>query len=743
MSGPVRISRRAFLAVAGASAGGALVLGVRTFAEAESTRLEGGPSFTPNMWLSISTTGETSIWVAKAEMGQGVHTSLPMIVAEELDIDLSRVRVVQALVEPRFATFLGTGGSSSVMTSFEPLRQAGATARSMLVAAAADMWNVPVAECSTEPGVVIHAASGRRTAYESLVEAASHLPVPAVPISKDPATFRLIGKKIPRLDTPPKVDGSAVYGIDVRTPGLLFAVVARCPVYGGKVASFDGARAKKAEGVRHVMPFGDAGVAVVAETTWAALEGRRALEVQWNEGTNVHWNSEEIAKFLAERGTQPAMRDRDDGNVDEALEKCHREFTATYTTPFVAHAPIEPVNTTVSVRRDGCEIWGPLQYADGVQQDAAQITGLPPSAITVHTTFLGGGLGRKAESDFATDAILLSKALGQPVQLLYSREDDTAHDHFRPTSRHWMRAGIDGDGKLIAWSHRIVAPSLRQQWEWGRKAEDIQRGLDKWATEPPNHVAYRAPNFRVEYVMAQTPVPVGAWRSIYASQTAFADECFVDELATALGKDPVAFRLELIGQTSPLHRSVLERAAREAGWGKPLPQGRSRGVAVYRYGSNSTYVAEVAEVSVDPDGRVRVHRVVCAVDGGMIVNPGIVEAQIEGAILYGLSAALSGEITFARGRCQQSNFHDAPLLRFSETPSIEVHILKNERPPTGIGEPGVPPIAPAVANAVSAAIGNRIRELPLTPARIAAARQLPNRKAILSFEEPAIPRLLS
>ena len=721
MSGPMQVSRRAFLAVAGTSAAGALVLGVRVSHAADLTRAGGESSFAPNMWLSISENGDTAIWVTKAEMGQGVYTSLPMIVAEELDIDLSRVRVVQALVEPRFAPFLGTGGSSSVMTSFEPLRQAGAAARAVLLTAAAVTWNVPPAECQTEPGVVIHASSGRRAPYGTLVEAASQLPVPTAPALKNPAMFRLIGKSVLRLDTPAKIDGSATYGIDVRTPGLLFAVVARCPVYGGKVASFDGTRAKTVEGVRQVVPLGEAGVAVVAETTWAALEGRRALEIQWNEGPNIHWDSNEIARFLEERCVQPAMRDRDDGNVDEALERCHRQFAATYLAPFLTHAPIEPVNTTVYVRRDACEIWGPLQYADGVQQDAARITGLAPSAITVHTTFLGGGLGRKAESDFATDAILLSKAIGQPVQLLYSREDDIAHDHFRPASRHVMRAGFDAAGNLAAWSHRIVAPSLRQQWEWGRKAEDIQRGLDKWATEPPNHVPYQAPNFRVEYVMAQTPVPVGAWRSIYASQTAFADECFVDELATAMGRDPVGFRLQLIGQASPLHRATLERAAREAGWTKPLSPGRTRGVAVYRYGANSTYVAQVAEVSVEPNGQIRVHRVVCAVDSGTVVNPGIVEAQIEGSILYGLSAALSGEITFARGRCQQSNFHDAPLLRFSESPAIEVHILKNDRSPTGVGEPGVPVIAPAVANAVSAAIGSRIRELPLTPARVTAA----------------------
>jgi isoquinoline 1-oxidoreductase subunit beta len=722
MNGPVHVSRREFLAVAGASAAGAFVLGIRTAHATEPVVGNSAPqAFSPNVWLSISTNGETKIWLAKAEMGQGVYTALPMIVAEELDVDLAQVRVVQALVEPRFAAFIGTGGSSSVMTSWEPLRRAGAAGREMLVAAATAAWNVPAGECHTEPGVVVHAPSRRRAPYGTLVETAAQLPVPATSALKDPAAFRLIGKHVPRLDAPTKVDGSAVYGIDVRVPELLFAIVARCPVYGGTLASFDAARTKGIDGVREVIPIESDKVAVVADTKWAALEGRRTLEVQWNEGPNAHWSSEEIARFLAKRSGQAAVRDRDDGNVDEVLKTCHRRFAATYATPFVTHAAIEPVNTTAHVRSDACEIWGPLQYPDGVQQDAARITGLPPSAITVRTTFLGCGLGRKAEEDFATEAILLSKAIGRPVQVLYSREDDIAHDHFRPASRHLMRAGFDNEGRLVAWNHCIVAPSLRQQWEWGRKAEDIQRGLDRWATEPPNNVAYRAPNFRVEYVMAQTPVPVGAWRSIYASQTAFADECFVDELAVALRKDPVEFRLELIGEGSPLHRNVLERAVREAGWGQPLPSGRSRGVAVYRYGANSTYVAQIAEVSVERNGLVRVHRVVCAVDCGIVVHPGIVQSQMEGSILYGVSAALSGEITFARGRCQQSNFHDAPLLRFSESPTIEVHILNSDRSPTGIGEPGVPVIAPAVANAVSAAIGSRIRELPLTPAQVTAA----------------------
>jgi len=713
----VRVSRRSFLAIAGAGAAGPLVLGTRIGGAGESTK-----EFNPNAWLSIARSGETTIWLTKAEMGQGVYTALPMLVAEELEADWSRVRVVQAVVgpvvEPRLVEFFGTGGSSSVKSSWEPLRRAGAAAREMLIRAAAERWNVPVSECGTEPGSVIHRTSGRRAPYGTLVEAASRISVPEHPKLKDRSEWRLIGKRVARLDTPGKVDGSATFGSDVRVSGLLFAVVARCPVYGGTVASFDAKRAMAVPGVRHVIALRDTGIAVAADTTWAALEGREALDIRWNEGPHADLDDVRIAKLL-NYFAGPAVADRNDGDALRVLETCSRRLAATYVVPFAAHCAIEPLNCTAWVHSDKCEIWGPLQYADVLQKDAAEITGLPLSAILVHTTFVGGGFGRKAEHDFAREAVLLAKETKSPVQLFWPREDDIMHDHFRPASRHFLSAGFDPQGHLAAWSHRIVAPSLRAQWDWGRKAEDIQRGLDKWATAGPGDVAYQAANFRVDYVMAQTPVPVGAWRSVYASQTTFADECFVDELAVALGKDPYTFRLDLIGSAAPLQRAVLERAAREAGWGKPLPPGRARGIAVCKYGE--TYVAQVAEVSVDRNAQVRVHRVVCAADCGIVVNPAIVESQLEGSVLYGLSAALKGEITFAHGRCQQNNFHNAQILRFSEAPEVEVHLLGSDRAPSGVGEPAVPVIAPAVANAVSAAMGRRIRQLPLTPGRLKQA----------------------
>jgi isoquinoline 1-oxidoreductase subunit beta len=722
MNAPADLSRRDFLAAARAA--GALVLGVGIGRPARmETLTDDISSFSPNVWLSIATNGEINIWLSKAEMGQGVYTALPMLVGDELDAEWTRVRVLQADTEAQFAKFLGTGGSSSVRSLWEPLRLAGAAAREMLIATAAAEWKVRAEDCDTVPGTVVHAASGRRAPYGTLVKAASRLHAPSNPRLKERSRFRLIGTRVPRLDTPVKVDGSAIFGADIRVPDMLYGVVARCPFYGGALASYDASRARSMAGVRYVVPVRNTGVAVVADTTWAAFQGRQALDVRWNEGPHANFDSSVASQVLDECAVHPGVADINEGDVNKAFENCARHFTATYSLPFVAHEAIEPLNCTADVRQDKCEIWGPLQSSDAVQRDAAAITGLPLSAITVHTTFIGGGFGRKwpVGMDFSSEAIIVSQAIRRPVQLFWSREDDIAHDLFRPPSRHVMNAGLNTQGHLLAWSHRIVAPSLRAQpFSDGRDDEDIRRGLDKWATEAPVHIGYRPPNFRVEFVITPLPVPVGAWRSVYASQTAFADECFVDELAVACDKDPYTFRMELIGEKSPLHRAVLERVVQKIGWNEPPPAGRARGIAVHRYGENATYVAQVAEVSVDQSGFVRVHRVVCAIDCGAVVNPGIVEAQMEGAILYGLSAALMGEITFAGGRCRQSNFHDAKLLRFSQAPEIEVHILESERHPTGVGEPGVPVIAPAVANAVSAATGCRIRELPLTPARVKA-----------------------
>jgi CO/xanthine dehydrogenase Mo-binding subunit len=666
-----------------------------------------------------------------------------MLIAEELDADWTRIRVVQADMELRVAEFIGTGGSSSVSSLFEPLRKAGAAAREMLIAAAAARWNVPARECRTEAGAVIHDASNRRAGYGSLVEAARTLPVPANPTLKPRSAFRVIGSRTPRLDNGMKVDGSAIYGGDLRLPGMLFAVIARCPIYGGSIKSFDDTKTKAIAGVRHVVPLYDPadgnspvapGLAIVADTTWAALEGRRVLEVTWNEGPNRTMSSASLERRFDDAAKRAGVPHRNDGNVSSALAASARTITSTYRAPFLAHQAIEPLVAVADVRADRCEVWGPFQYPDGVEGAAKRITGLPVEKLRIHTTLIGGGFGRKAYSDFATEALEVSKRVGVPVQLQWTREDDVQFDYFRPPSRHVMSAGFDRAGKLTAWRHKMATPSLRAQWDWGKKDEDVVRGLDKWATESSGQIPYRAPNMRVEFVMTPVPIPVGAWRGVYCAQAAFADECFVDELAIASSQDPLAFRLALIGEASVAeggaggdagagssapHRAVLERAAREAGWGTPLPAGRARGIAVYK--ANDSFVAQVAEVSVDAAHAVRVHRVVCAIDCGLAVNPDIVEAQMEGSIIFALSAALTGEITFENGRCKQSNFHDAPLLRLPDAPRIDVHIMQSVRNPSGVGEPGVSPLAPAVANAVSAALGVRIRELPLTPARLAAA----------------------
>jgi isoquinoline 1-oxidoreductase beta subunit len=660
--------------------------------------------FQPNAWLQVDPQDNVTIWVAKSEMGQGVRTSLPMIVAEELDADWARVRIEPALADARKYGNQLTGGSTSVRTSWEPLRKAGAQARAMLIAAAAQKWGVAPGSCHTENGAVLHSASGRRASYGSLAEAAGKLPVPEKPPLKNTKDFRIVGRSLPRLDIPAKVDGSAQFGIDVRVPGMLFAVVARCPVFGGKPARFDATRAKAVKGVRAVMTVSN-GVAVVADSTWAAMEGRQALDVTWDEGPHASLTSAEISQRFAKLAAGPAAVARHDGDAEAALKRAARTLEAVYEVPFLAHATMEPMNATADVRSGSCEVWAPTQAPSMAQQVAGKIVGVPPEKVTVHITLMGCGFGRRTEGDFVVDAVEASKAAGKPVQVLWTREDDMQHDHYRPASYHLLRAGLDADGRLIAWTHRVVAPSIRGQY-----GDKVEGGVDFGAVDGAVDLPYAIPNLRVDYVMANTPVPVGYWRSVYASQTAFANECFLDEIAAAVGKDPVELRRDLL-RNAPHHKAVLELVAEKSGWGKSLVAGRFRGLAVHK--SFHTYVAEVAEVSLEKDGTPRVHRVVCAVDCGLPVNPAGIVSQMQSGIVFGLSAALRGKITIDKGRVQQSNFDDYPPLRFDEMPHVEAHIVPSTEPPTGTGEPGVPPIAPAVANAVSAARGQRVRRLPI------------------------------
>ena len=708
MGATTQLTRREFIQV-GAAAGGGLLIAIHLPGCAPRDRAPAEPVFLPNAWVRIGPDGIVTLVVDKSEMGQGVLTSMPMLLAEELEADWTKVRIEQApadevYVNPAFGV-QGTGGSTSVRASWDPLREAGATARVMLVAAAAETWGVDPSECRAERGTVVHAGSGRRVGYGEVAEKAATMPVPEQAPLKDPQEFRIIGTRVKRLDTPWKVDGSGVFGIDVRLPGMLFAAVARCPVFGGAAARYDDAKAKAVPGVREVVPI-EQGVAVVATNTWAAMKGRDALEITWDEGPTAAVSSESIRREFERLARGRGAVARSEGDVERALARAARRVEAVYEVPYLAHATMEPMNCTAHVRPDGCDVWVPTQFQTVTQQVAAGIAGLTPEQVNVHTTLLGGGFGRRAEVDFVAEAVQVSKAVGAPVMVVWTREDDTRHDFYRPNALSRFVAGLDADGWPVAWRHHIVSPSILTRWF----PNMVQNGIDGSSVEGAAELPYAIPNLRVEYTLKETGVPVGFWRSVGHSQNGYVTESFLDELAAAGGKDPYELRRRLLAD-HPRHRAALEAAAQGAGWGSPTPEGRARGIAVHE--SFGSFVAEVAEVSVADDGTVRVHRVVCAIDCGRVVNPDTVEAQMQSGIVYGLTAALKGAITIDRGRVQQSNFHDYQMLRIPEMPQVEVHLVPSGDALGGVGEPGVPPIAPAVVNAVYALTGKRIRRLPI------------------------------
>jgi len=574
-----------------------------------------------------------------------------------------------------------------------------------LIAAAAQTWGVEPTSCRAEAGAVIHAPSNRRLTYGALAQRAAALPVPADVQLKDPKDWHLAGKPTKRLDTRFKVNGTAQFGIDVRVPGMLTAVVARSPVFGGKVSSFDATAAKAIPGVRHVVQI-SSGVAVVGDGYWPAKQGRDALKVSWDEGPVAQVSSASISSLFAQRATQDGAVARHDGDAVAALAGAAQRVEAVYEMPFLAHATMEPMNCTAHVRADGVDIWAPTQFQTGVQMIGGQIGGIAPEKVAVHTTYLGGGFGRRFELDFIMEALETSKAAGAPVKVIWSREDDIQHAQYRPANYHQLRAGLDASGRPVAWTHRIVAPSIMARMF----PQTVKNGLDGEAVEGGVGLPYAVPNVHVDYQLTDTGIPVGFWRSVNNSFNAFAVEGFIDELAAAAKQDPYEYRRTLLAN-APRDRGVLELAATKAGWGTPLPAGRARGIAVYK--SFESYAAQVAEVSVSPAGDVRVHRVVCAIDCGMHVNPSTIEAQMQSGIVFGLTAALKGAITIENGRVMQSNFHDYQMLRIAEMPVVEVHIVPSTEAPGGVGEPGTPPIAPAVCNAIFAATGKRIRRLPI------------------------------
>lgn len=643
-------------------------------------------------WIRIAPDGIITLVIGQTEMGQGAATGLAMLAAEELEVDLAQMRFEAAPAHRAyFNPFFGeqvTGGSTSVRGWWEPLRQAAATARERLVAVAASAWSVPRKDCRAERGAVVHSPTGRRLGYGELAERAAGLPAPRAVRLKQPTFFRVIGTPQPRLDMTAHVTGCAVFGTDVSIPDMLVATVARCPVIGGKVKRVDARRARATQGVREVVEMAS-GVAVVADSTWSALRGREALAVTWDEGPQAMLDSAQIRRSFEQAVARRGRVARDDGDTAGALRTATQVIEAVYETPYLAHATMEPMNCTARVGPDSCEVWAPTQAQTEAQQVAARATGLRDNQVRIHTTCLGGGFGRRLDQDFVEEAVHIAKVVGRPVQVLWSRDDDMRHDHYRPANHTYLRGGLDKRGRPVAWFQRIVGPSLALE------------GVD---------VPYAIPSIREEHIEVDPGVPTGPWRSVGASQNAFVVECFIDELAHAAGEDPLAFRRKLLGK-APRHRAALELAAEKAGWGTPPPEGRHRGLAVYH--SFGSYVAQVAEVSVSETGAIKVHRVVCAIDCGQAVNPDLIAAQMEGSIVFGLSAALKGQITLKHGCVVQANFRDYPILTIGEMPEVEVHIVPGRGDPGGVGEPGVPPIAPAVANAVFAATGHRIRALPM------------------------------
>ena len=699
MSEVVKLGRRGFLKVA-AGGGAGLWLAVHLPSRAEAA---GPAALEPHAWLRVDAEGVVTVFLAKSEMGQGTYTGMAVLLAEELEADWKRVRVVQADADQKRFGNMITGGSASVRRLFDPLRQAGAAAREMLIGAAARRWKVDRATCRAEQGQVLHQPSGRRLGYGALAAAAAREEVPKALALKAPAAWRLIGKKVPRLDTPDKVTGRTRFGLDVRVPGLRFAAVARPPVVGGGVAGFDEGKALAVPGVRSVVQV-PSGVAVVADSTWAALQGREALEARFVAGANGTLDSAGLARALAEAPpVEPPARS--EGDLAGAMAGASQRLQAVYELPLLAHATMEPMNCTAHVQAGSAELWAPTQAPTWAQAEVAKALGIPQEKVTVHVTFLGGGFGRRAMSDFAVEAALVSKAAGGPVQVVWSREDDMRHDYYRPAGRNELEGGLDATGRLVAWRHRVRTPSIGQQL-FGAAARG---GGHPDVLEGAASFPYGAGAVQVDAALPEVGIRLGWWRSVYSSQNAFPEECFMDELAAAAGKDPLAFRLEHLPAGHRL-RAVLELAAEKAGWGQPLPPGRGRGIACHS--SFGSHVAEVAEVSV-VGGRPKVHRVVAAVDVGVALNPDSVEHQVEGSIAYGLSAALRGEITLEKGAVVQGNFDTQEPLRLHEMPAVEVHLVPSQAAPGGIGEPALPPMAPALANALFALTGKRVRRLPI------------------------------
>jgi isoquinoline 1-oxidoreductase beta subunit len=710
-----QVTRRTLI-TGGLAVGAGLVIGVPV---ARRAGAQAAGVFAPNQWLRIDRDGMVTIVNSVPEMGQGSLTTTPMIIADELDTSLDKVEEEQAPANPALyanpvTKMQSYGGSRGVRDHVDAWRKAAAAAREMLKQAAANEWNVPVDQVDTEPDTVVHKATGRRLRYGQLVDKAQALPVPPNPKLKTPDQFRYIGKTVRRRDTPDKVTGRGIYGMDVALPGMLVASIERSPVRGGKVKSVDASATKAIKGVKQVVPV-SGGVAVIADSFWTAVKGRRALKVAWDEGALAQVSTALIDREYEQAAKQAGQVARNDGDAAKLLAGGARVIEAAYAVPYLEHACMEPMNATALVTDGGCTIWAPTQNPGGTQQTGARLTGVPVEKVVVHTTLLGGGFGRRGEQDFIVDAVEVAKAVkGTPVKVMWTREDDIQNGFYRPATYNVFRATLDGNGRPAAWYTHMVGPGILVQ----KNRMPAGQAIDPAAVEAVRNMPYDVPNVRIEWTHKDFGLPVGFWRSVGPSQNGFIIESFIDELAHAAKKDPFEYRRALLGK-SKRHLAVLELVAQKASWGVPLPAGRARGIAVvFSYGS---YAATVAEVSVEPDGTPRVHRLVTGIDAGMAINPEQVRAQMEGGAVYGLTAALYGQITLDRGRVQQSNFHDYPMLRINEMPVVDVHILDSGEAAGGLGEPGVPSVAPAVTNAIFAATGKRVRTLPIDRAQLRRA----------------------
>jgi isoquinoline 1-oxidoreductase subunit beta len=700
------LSRREFVA-AGVAAGAGLVIGFYLPHNGASQQ----EVFSPNAYLRITPENKVTIVVARSEMGQGVRTALPMILAEELEADWKQIEIEQAGASSLFGDQT-TGGSASIRTTWDPMRKAGAAAREMLISAAALTWGVPRSSCTAENSHIKHAATNRSLSYGELVGKAASLPIPTDVTLKQSKDYKIVGQRLPRVDSPAKVKGEAVFGIDFRTPGMKFALLSRCPVIGGKVSAFDDKESKKISGVSYVGKVGDSAVAVVADSVWGAMEGRRVLNVTWDEGPNKDLGSSTVFDAPTSLSTlKEAVLYKSDGPENPA----GRRVSAEYKLPFMAHAPMEPGNCTAHYQGSKCEVWAPTQVPQDCRDSVATAVGLDPDQVKVNVTLMGGGFGRRLEHDYAVEAALVSKATNGPVKVIWTREDDMRFSTYRPASWHRLSAAVDSAGFPVALGHYIVSPSIS-----GQKGQPTPGNVDPDLPDEAGPV-YGIPSYLIRYRMIETFIPLGWMRSVYALQAAFALESFIDELAVAAGKDPLEYRLHLLAKDQDLQyftttwktarmRGVLQLAAEKAGWAKPLPAGRYRGIACF--GCFASYMAEVVEITMEND-QPRVHRVVAAVDCGQVVNPSILEQQIQGGIVYALTNALRAKITIEKGRVVQGNFDDYAPLRMEETPVVEVYAVPSTEAPTGIGEPSVPPLAPALCNAIYAATKKRIRALPI------------------------------